>query len=211
MFRQARLQTAQCYAYFRVQGRAARTRWTMMKDLASLEILTPRLLLRPLQMQDFDSWAAFMADPEATRFLGGAQPRALAWRSFMTMAGAWHLQGFSMFSVIERSSQRWVGRLGPWMPEGWPGTEVGGASSVIVGDAVTRSRARRSQSIGPSMNSAGARSSTRWIQQIAPHRRSHASSGRSLLGSGDCPHRSTRPWRSGDKAARPGVHGVQRL
>ena len=97
----------------------------MMKDLASLEILTPRLLLRPLQMQDFDSWAAFMADPEATRFLGGAQPRALAWRSFMTMAGAWHLQGFSMFSVIERSSQRWVGRLGPWMPEGWPGTEVG--------------------------------------------------------------------------------------
>ncbi len=96
-----------------------------MKDLASPQILTPRLFLRPLQMQDFDSRAVFMADPEATRFLGGAQPRALAWRSFMSMAGAWHLQGFSMFSVIERSSQRWVGRLGPWMPEGWPGTEVG--------------------------------------------------------------------------------------
>jgi RimJ/RimL family protein N-acetyltransferase len=95
------------------------------KDLGSLHVLTPRLLLRPLQMVDFESWAAFMADPEATRFLGGAQPRALAWRGFMTMAGAWHLQGFSMFSVIERSSQRWVGRLGPWMPDGWPGTEVG--------------------------------------------------------------------------------------
>ena len=97
----------------------------MATELAALEILTPRLLLRPLQMPDFEGWAAFMADPEATRFLGGAQPRALAWRGFMTMAGAWHLQGFAMFSVIERSSQRWIGRLGAWMPDGWPGTEVG--------------------------------------------------------------------------------------
>jgi RimJ/RimL family protein N-acetyltransferase len=30
-----------------------------------------------------------------------------------------------MFSVIEKSSGAWVGRLGPWMPYGWPGTEVG--------------------------------------------------------------------------------------
>lgn len=97
----------------------------MAKDVTALQILTPRLLLRPIEMQDFEAWADFMADPEATRFLGGAQPRALAWRGFMTVAGAWHMQGFSMFSVIERSTQRWVGRLGPWMPEGWPGTEVG--------------------------------------------------------------------------------------
>jgi RimJ/RimL family protein N-acetyltransferase len=97
----------------------------MAKDLGSLQILTPRLLLRPLEMQDFEAWAMFMADPEATRFLGGAQPRAVAWRGFMSVAGAWHMQGFSMFSVIERLTQRWVGRLGPWMPDSWPGTEVG--------------------------------------------------------------------------------------
>ena len=30
-----------------------------------------------------------------------------------------------MFSVIERDTGEWVGRLGPWHPEGWPGTEVG--------------------------------------------------------------------------------------
>jgi RimJ/RimL family protein N-acetyltransferase len=41
------------------------------------------------------------------------------------MAGAWQLFGFAMFSVIEKSTGRWVGRLGPWQPEGWPGTEVG--------------------------------------------------------------------------------------
>jgi RimJ/RimL family protein N-acetyltransferase len=41
------------------------------------------------------------------------------------MAGSWHINGFAMFSVIERATGEWVGRLGPWRPEGWPGTEVG--------------------------------------------------------------------------------------
>jgi RimJ/RimL family protein N-acetyltransferase len=41
------------------------------------------------------------------------------------MTGSWALQGFGMFSVVEKASGRWIGRLGPWQPEGWPGTEVG--------------------------------------------------------------------------------------
>src|SRR6185295_20283378 len=86
---------------------------------------TPRLTLRPPEAQDFDAWAAFMADPASAEFLGGTQPRSAAWRGFMTMAGSWSLRGFAMFSVIERSTGRWIGRVGPWCPEGWPGTEVG--------------------------------------------------------------------------------------
>lgn len=86
---------------------------------------TERLILRPPCWEDFEPWAAFMADPEAARFLGGAQERAAVWRGLMCMAGAWQLRGFAMFSVIERSTGRWIGRLGPWQPEGWPGTEVG--------------------------------------------------------------------------------------
>src|SRR3546814_11429497 len=66
-----------------------------------------------------------MADAEAARFIGGQQARAVAWRGFLASAGAWTIQGFSMFSVIEKSSGQWIGRLGPWHPEGWPGTEVG--------------------------------------------------------------------------------------
>jgi RimJ/RimL family protein N-acetyltransferase len=27
--------------------------------------------------------------------------------------------------VIEKATGRWVGRLGPWQPADWPGTEVG--------------------------------------------------------------------------------------
>ena len=89
------------------------------------ELLTTRLRLRPPEGPDFDAWAALMADPESARFIGGVQPRAAAWRGFLTMVGAWQIQGFGMFSVIERSSGLWLGRIGPWQPEGWPGTEVG--------------------------------------------------------------------------------------
>ena len=71
------------------------------------------------------AWAAFAADEEAARYLGGVQPRAVAWRGMCAMAGAWAIRGYSMFSVIEKSTGRWVGRLGPWRPEGWPGAEIG--------------------------------------------------------------------------------------
>lgn len=86
---------------------------------------TARLLLRPPIPADFESWAQFQADPVTTRFVGGPQNREQCWRSFRTMAGAWALDGFAMFSVIEKASGAWIGRLGPWMPLGWPGTEVG--------------------------------------------------------------------------------------
>lgn len=95
-------------------------------------IETTRLILRPPRIEDFDQWATFMADVERTRYIGGEQPRPVAWRSFAAMVGTWALQGFGMFSVIEKRSGRWVGRLGPWCPEGWPGTEVGWS---IVTDA----------------------------------------------------------------------------
>lgn len=86
---------------------------------------TERLTLRPIALEDFPRWAEMMGDPEAARFLGGAQPAATAWRGFMTMAGAWSLTGISMFSVVDRETGQWVGRIGPWRPHGWPGTEVG--------------------------------------------------------------------------------------
>jgi RimJ/RimL family protein N-acetyltransferase len=88
-------------------------------------IETARLVLRPLRLEDFEPWAAFAADEPTMRHLGGVQSRSQAWRGFMTVAGAWSMNGYSMFSVVEKASGRWVGRLGPWMPADWPGTEVG--------------------------------------------------------------------------------------
>jgi RimJ/RimL family protein N-acetyltransferase len=88
-------------------------------------IETPRLLLRPPIEADLDGWAELMGDAEAARFIGGVQERAGAWRGLAAMAGSWALRGYGMFSLIEKESGRWIGRVGPWQPEGWPGTEVG--------------------------------------------------------------------------------------
>lgn len=90
-----------------------------------LQLETERLLLRPPIWDDFDAWVAFLADEHSMRHLGGVQSRPVAWRSVMAMAGAWQMQGFAMFCVIEKATGEWVGRVGPWMPEGWPGSEVG--------------------------------------------------------------------------------------
>jgi RimJ/RimL family protein N-acetyltransferase len=90
-----------------------------------MKLETERLILRPPVMEDFDAWAEFLDDEIAMRFLGGRQTRATAWRTFMCMCGAWSMTGVAMFSVIEKTTGQWVGRLGPWYPEQWPDREVG--------------------------------------------------------------------------------------
>ena len=95
-------------------------------------LTTERLILRPPVMADFDAYADYVADPAAMDPIGGAQPRAVAWRTFMAYAGAWAMTGVSMFSVFERpdagahaAEGRYIGRIGPWRPADWPGSEVG--------------------------------------------------------------------------------------
>jgi RimJ/RimL family protein N-acetyltransferase len=90
-----------------------------------IRIETERLILRPPQFGDFERYAGLLGDAEAARYIGGQLPRAAAWRRFLQMPGAWAVQGFGMFSVVEKASGRWVGQVGPWKPEGWPGNEVG--------------------------------------------------------------------------------------
>jgi len=85
---------------------------------------TDRLILRAPAAEDFDAYARFCADEETMRFIGGVMSRPVAWRSWCVLNGAWAIRGFSMLSVIEKSTGRWIGRMGPWSPEGWPGTEV---------------------------------------------------------------------------------------
>lgn len=86
---------------------------------------TERLILRQPQLADFDRYAQLLADEQAARYIGGHLPRAAAWRKFLQMPGAWAVQGFGMFSVIDKATGRWLGQAGPWQPDGWPGTEVG--------------------------------------------------------------------------------------
>lgn len=85
---------------------------------------TGRLLLRVPRREDFDGYADMLADEEAARHIGGHLPRAYAWRKFPQQPGAWLVQGFGLFSVIDRASGEWLGQAGPWQPVGWPGNEI---------------------------------------------------------------------------------------
>jgi RimJ/RimL family protein N-acetyltransferase len=96
----------------------------MTEAMPGSTLETERLWLRPPRAEDLDAWARMVADPEAMRFLGGAQPRPMAWRNICAVAGAWIVRGFSNFSIVEKASGRWIGRAGPWQPGGWPGTEI---------------------------------------------------------------------------------------
>lgn len=98
-----------------------------MAEFDSLRLETSRLLLRPPRLEDLDAWTAMMQDEQVARFIGGVMSRPLCWRQLMTMIGAWHAEGFAMFAVIHKQSGQWIGRLGPWRPDGWPGPEVGWA------------------------------------------------------------------------------------
>ena len=88
-------------------------------------IETKRLILRPPTLEDFPRWCELLADEEATRFIGGVQSKHQVWRTMASVAGMWALHGEGMFSVIEKSSGLWLGRIGPLHPYDWPGREVG--------------------------------------------------------------------------------------
>ncbi len=90
-------------------------------------IETPRLILRDIDPeQDFEGFCEAMSDEETVRFIGGkVLSRAETWRAMATLVGHMSFRGYGFMSVIEKSTGAWVGRVGPWFPEGWPEPEVG--------------------------------------------------------------------------------------
>lgn len=90
-------------------------------------IETERLILREIDPErDFEAWAKTMADENTVRYLGTKpMSRAESWRSMAQVMGHWAIRGYGFFSLEHKESGEWVGRVGPWYPEGWPGPEVG--------------------------------------------------------------------------------------
>ncbi|MFT3997143.1 MAG: GNAT family N-acetyltransferase [Asticcacaulis sp.] len=86
---------------------------------------TPRLILRPPVAEDFPYFCAFHRDEKVMEHLGGITPDAVTWRVTRAIAGAWALDGFHMFSVLEKATGSWIGRIGPLYPHEWPAREVG--------------------------------------------------------------------------------------
>ena len=74
-------------------------------------IETENLTLRVPEASDLDGWSIMNSDPETMRFIGGVASRAETWRQLCTMRGAWDIRGYAMFSVVERATGAWVGRI----------------------------------------------------------------------------------------------------
>jgi RimJ/RimL family protein N-acetyltransferase len=76
---------------------------------------------------DFEQYASILADPEVTRYLAQGNPLARweAWRQMAMIIGHWHLRGYGLWAVQEKSTGHLLGRIGFFNPEGWPGFELG--------------------------------------------------------------------------------------
>ena len=92
-----------------------------------MNLETERLILRRIDPdRDFDAWAESMADEATVRYLGTKpMSRAEAWRNMAQVIGHWEIRGYGFFSLESKETGEWVGRVGPWNPEGWPAPEVG--------------------------------------------------------------------------------------
>jgi RimJ/RimL family protein N-acetyltransferase len=76
-------------------------------------IQTPRLMLAPPVLADFDDYAALWADPVVVRHMGSVPfSRSTAWARFQRQAGGWALRGFGTWVVRERTGGRFVGEVG---------------------------------------------------------------------------------------------------
>ena len=94
----------------------------------TIRIETERLILRRMEPRDVEPHMDMMMDPETARYLTpDSKPRSRAeeWRAAASMLGHWQIRGYGFFSIDEKETGEWVGRVGPWMPEGWPGLECG--------------------------------------------------------------------------------------
>jgi RimJ/RimL family protein N-acetyltransferase len=103
---------------------AGYARGTWMNEI---RLETERLVLRNYRLSDFEDHYKLCADPEMMRYLLGGKPmsRLEAWRHMAFLVGHWELLGYGYFAAEEKTSGRFVGRIGFTNPEGWPGFEIG--------------------------------------------------------------------------------------
>jgi RimJ/RimL family protein N-acetyltransferase len=76
-------------------------------------IETKRLVLRMLGLDDFEDYAAMLADPSCFRFSErGPMTRDEAWVRLLRHVGHWALMGWGQFGLFEKTSGRFVGEAG---------------------------------------------------------------------------------------------------
>jgi RimJ/RimL family protein N-acetyltransferase len=88
---------------------------------------TERLVLRGFTAADVEPFAEIVADPEVVRFIDDGEPidHEQTWRGIALFIGHWTLRGYGWWAAEHRDTGEFLGRIGLYNPEGWPGIEVG--------------------------------------------------------------------------------------
>jgi len=76
---------------------------------------TGRLLLRAFEIDDLDPFAAMVADIDVIQhatYDGTTMTRTQAWNWLCLMLGHWHMRGFGIWGMEEKSSGELIGRIG---------------------------------------------------------------------------------------------------
>jgi RimJ/RimL family protein N-acetyltransferase len=90
-------------------------------------IETSRLRLREFQAGDAHAFQELNGEPEVRRYLGGeGKPldQIDSWCNLSMLVGHWVLRGYGFWAVELQESRRFIGRIGLFDPDGWPGLEL---------------------------------------------------------------------------------------
>lgn len=85
---------------------------------------TPRLRMRAPVLADFDHHAAYSASDRSWHE-GGPHDRVVAWRIWAADVALWSLRGYGPFGVQDRMTGAYLGQVGIFQAEEYPGPELG--------------------------------------------------------------------------------------
>lgn len=83
-------------------------------------IESERLRLIPPTVDSFSAYEAFYTDADASKMYGGPISREQAWARLKADLGSWHLMGFGVWVVQEKSTGANIGTCGFWKGKDWP-------------------------------------------------------------------------------------------
>ncbi len=78
-------------------------------------LTTERLLLRAFEKDDLDPFASMVSDIEVMQratYDGTIMTRTQAWNWLCFMLGHWHMRGYGIWGIEEKSSGELIGRIG---------------------------------------------------------------------------------------------------
>lgn len=113
-----------------LQKHAEQRRATGVQAPRGLKVSIPvlesaRLYLRPIEASDHEALAAFLANGEDTRFVGGPENRDDVWWRMAAFVGHWGFLGHGQFALVEKTSGALIGYAGTFSPPNRPEPEIG--------------------------------------------------------------------------------------